>query len=71
MVVLRLDADGSRNCRKYYKEMREIRVFVVLVLANFFSQYLFGEQWMLAVERSYFEGIALLTYWLCRKIDGE
>lgn len=51
--------------------MREIRVFVVLVLANFFSQYLFGEQWMLAVERSYFEGIALLTYWLCRKIDGE
>jgi hypothetical protein len=71
MALFRRDIDGYWNCGKYHKEMREFNVFLCLVCANFASQLLFGEQWMVAVERSYFEGIALLTYWLCRKIDGE
>lgn len=50
--------------------MRELRVFILLVIANFFAQAIMSGDYFLAIERSYFEGIALLTYWLTKKIDA-
>lgn len=52
--------------------MRESAVFIGLLIANILVAALFRDgDWNHALEVSYFEGLALLTHWLCRKIDGE
>jgi hypothetical protein len=43
--------------------MTALRVFVALALANFVVQYLGQEDYLVALERSYFQGVALVTYW--------
>jgi hypothetical protein len=49
--------------------MRELSVFLSLSAANLFVQFFTSESYTVALERSYWEGIALLTYWICKKID--
>ena len=51
--------------------MKELAVFIGLLSANFIVEALTTELYMVAVERSYFQGIALLTYWLCTKVIGN
>jgi hypothetical protein len=49
--------------------MREVNVFLILMASNLFAQFFTSERYEVALERSYWEGIALLTYWICKKID--
>lgn len=50
--------------------MKELSVFVGLLVANFLAEAMFRNgDWAHAIEVSYFQGIALLTFWICRKID--
>lgn len=52
--------------------MKEVSVFTGLFLANILVATLFRNgDWQRALEVSYFQGLALFTYWLCRKIDHE
>ena len=44
--------------------MKLLKVFIGLLLANFFMQFIGNENYMVALERSYFQGMALLTYWV-------
>ena len=44
--------------------MKILTVFFGLALANFMVQFFTQELYYLALERSYFQGIALFTYWL-------
>jgi hypothetical protein len=50
--------------------MKELTIFLSLTAANFVAETMFvGGHWETAAERSYFQGLALLTFWICRKID--
>jgi len=49
--------------------MRLFAVFVGLAIGNFFAQSLSGDNYELALERTYFQGLALLTYWICTVIE--
>ena len=49
--------------------MKELTIFLSLSAANLFVQFFTSERYEVALERSYWQGIALLTYWICRKID--
>jgi hypothetical protein len=69
MVVLWRDVYANWHCRRIGKEMKELTIFLSLSAANFVAETMFGGHWELAAERSYFQGIALLTFWICRKID--
>jgi hypothetical protein len=45
--------------------MKALAIFVGLLVGNFLVQWWKVEpQFMVAVERSYFQGMALLTYWV-------
>lgn len=50
--------------------MKELAVFVGLMMANFAVQaFHTNPDYLRAFEVSYFQGLALLTMWICRKID--
>lgn len=50
--------------------MKEAAVFVGLLMGNFVVQaFHTNPDYMRSIEVSYFQGIALLTMWICRKID--
>jgi len=42
--------------------MKALKVFIGLALANFFIQLVGEGHYLVALERSYFQGVALLTY---------
>ena len=49
-----------------------LKVFISLALANFVVQYLGDENYFQAFERSYFQGVALVTYWfIINFVDKE
>ena len=72
MVVLRCGMYAHGHCGRSGEEMRESAVFTGLLIANILVAALFRNgDWPHALEVSYFEGLALLTHWICRKIDHE
>lgn len=50
--------------------MKELVVFIGLLSGNFMVQALTTEMYTVALERSYFQGIALFAYWACTKFLG-
>jgi hypothetical protein len=42
--------------------MKALKVFIGLALANFFIQLVGEGHYLVALERSYFQGVALITY---------
>ncbi len=44
--------------------MKILNVFIALTLANFVVQFLGQKDYATAMDRSYFQGVALFTYWL-------
>jgi hypothetical protein len=48
-----------------------IPVFISLTLANFAVQFFGQELYSVALERSYFQGVALFILWLSVKIKVE
>lgn len=53
-----------------------LKVFISLALANFVVQYFGDENYFIALERSYFQGVALVTYWYIvnyvdKKVDSN
>lgn len=51
--------------------MKELVVFIGLLTGNMFTQSFMDGSMSTAFERSYFQGIALFTYWLCTKVIGK
>jgi len=49
--------------------MKALYIFAVLIVANFLYQYMDAQLYMVAVERSFFQGWALLAYWAFEKLD--
>lgn len=43
--------------------MKYIGLALMLALANFLYQYLTGQRWDVAMERTYFQAIALAIAW--------
>lgn len=41
-----------------------IAFFLALVVGHFIYQAFFGQAWLLAVERSIFQGVALFGWWI-------
>ena len=51
--------------------MKEIAVFIGLLSGNLIAELLTTGLYMQALERSYFQGLALFAYWLCTKVIGK
>lgn len=53
--------------------MNLLAVFIGLAIANFGVQYFkLDPDYLVALERSYFQGVGFLTYWICSKfVWGE
>lgn len=53
------------NRRFEMKGVIAVLLFISLTISNFVYQFTTGEpNWISAAERSYFQGAALLCYWL-------
>jgi hypothetical protein len=51
--------------------MKEFVVFVGLSSGNFVAELFSNQNFELATERSYFQGVALLAYWICTNCFGS
>lgn len=51
--------------------MKELVIFIGLLTGNIIAQAFMDGPLALALERSYFQGIALFAYWLCTKVIGK
>jgi hypothetical protein len=44
--------------------MKVVSVILALAIGNFFYQAMTGHQWRTAAERSWFQGWAIVIYWM-------
>ena len=52
-------------------KLKLLAVLFGLAIGNFFAAFITTELYMVALERTYFQGIALFSFWICSTFLGR